>query len=92
MFDLNPIRALAATLRSRSAYRAVEVDVSSTAFAPVEPTRSIYIGTAGNLEVTMADGSKATFTNVAAGYHPLCVKIIHTTGDGTTATGIVALW
>lgn len=34
-------------------------------------TRCIYVGTSGDLELTMIDGSTATIKNAAVGYHPL---------------------
>lgn len=53
-------------------------------------TRALYVGTAGNLVVTLVgDSSSVTFSNVAAGYHPLRVKRVHATS--TTATGLIGL-
>jgi hypothetical protein len=53
-------------------------------------TRALYVGTGGNLSVILSgDTAAVTFTNVAAGYHPLRVKRLRATG--TTATGIVGL-
>lgn len=52
--------------------------------------RGVYVGTAGNLAVTMADGSSVTFVGVQAGsILPIKVKIIKDTG--TTASDIVVL-
>lgn len=53
----------------------------------VEPTLSLYIGTAGALKATMLDGSVVTYPALAAGRHPLRVSRVWATG--TTATGIV---
>ena len=50
-------------------------------------TRSLYIGSAGNLRVTMAGGMVANFANVAAGFAPLRVTRVHATG--TTASSII---
>lgn len=53
------------------------------------PTRGLFIGTAGNLSVEMANGT-VTFTGVAVGIFPIqCTRVNAT---GTTATNIVALW
>lgn len=58
---------------------------------PTKPTRGIYVGTGGNLVVTLAgDSSSITLTNVASGvYLPLNVARVHQTG--TSADNIVAL-
>ena len=54
-------------------------------------TRAIYIGGAGNIAVTMADGTAITFNALAVGVvHLLSVKQVKATG--TTATNIVALY
>jgi hypothetical protein len=53
-------------------------------------TRSIYIGSSGNVSVILAgDSSAVTFSNMAVGYHPLRVKRLRSTG--TTAGSIVGL-
>jgi hypothetical protein len=77
----------------------VELDApASKAFAitPNDSTdltttaRAIYVGTTGNLAVTLSgDSSSVTFTNVAAGYHPLRAKRVLATG--TTASGLIGL-
>lgn len=53
-------------------------------------TRGLYIGSGGNVVVTM-DSSNITFANVPAGtILPIeCSKVLAT---GTTASNIVALW
>lgn len=54
-------------------------------------TRGLYVGVAGNVAVTMADGTTITFNALTAGVvHPLSVKQVKATG--TTATNIVALY
>lgn len=56
----------------------------------IDPTKGIYVGTAGDLKVTMLDGTALTFTALAAGIvHPLTVVQVFSTG--TTAANIVAL-
>ena len=53
-------------------------------------TRAIHVGGAGDLRVTMKGGTTVTFSNLAAGWHPIRVARIHATG--TTATGLVGGW
>lgn len=51
----------------------------------------LYIGGTGDLVVEMANsGSAISFISAPAGYHPLQVNKVLSTG--TTATNIVALW
>lgn len=53
-------------------------------------TRAIYIGGAGNLSVSMVDGSSVTLTGLVAGMiYPLRLNQVFATG--TTATGLVGL-
>jgi len=45
-------------------------------------TRGLYLGVAGDLKVTMADGTVVTFANLAAGVvHSLAVKRVWSTGS-----------
>lgn len=53
-------------------------------------TRSVYVGGAGNLTVTMAGGGNATFNSVPAGT-VLPIRVSKVLATGTTATNIVAL-
>jgi hypothetical protein len=53
-------------------------------------TRGLYVSVAGALSVMMADGNVVVFPTAVAGYHPLQVQRVRTTG--TAATGIVALY
>lgn len=53
-------------------------------------SRGIWIGTAGDLRVTMKSGQTVTYPSLAAGWHPLRVSRVLATG--TTASGIVAAW
>lgn len=53
-------------------------------------TRNLYIGTGGDLRVTLLGGQTVTYLGVAAGDFPRRVKRVHTTG--TTATNIIAEW
>lgn len=53
-------------------------------------TRYLYVGTAGHVKVTFADGTTATLNNLIAGtLHPLRVNRVWSTG--TTALTIVGL-
>jgi len=53
------------------------------------PTRSLYVGTTGNISVEMLNGT-VVFTGVAVGILPIqCTRVNST---GTTASNIVALW
>jgi len=54
-------------------------------------TRFLFVGGAGNLTVTMADGVDCTFTGVAAST-TLKVQAKRVKSTGTTATNIVAMW
>jgi len=55
------------------------------------PTNAVYVGGAGNLSVTMADGSTLTFDGVTAGAM-LNIAITAVASSGTTATNILALY
>ena len=50
----------------------------------------IYVGTAGDLMVKMASGDIVTFTSIPAGFQPIHVLQVYSTG--TSADNIVALW
>lgn len=57
----------------------------------IDVTRSLYVGTAGNVAVEMKDGTEVTFTNVQDGsLLPLRVSKVKSTN--TTATNIIALY
>lgn len=54
-------------------------------------TRGIYLGSTGNLAVTMAGGEQITFVGLASGIiHPIRAKRIWATG--TTAANIIGAW
>lgn len=54
------------------------------------PPRSLYVGGAGDVAVTMFNGDAVTFSAVPAGtILPICVKQVKSTG--TTATLILGL-
>ena len=50
----------------------------------------LYIGTAGNLKVLTSGDDIVTYTTVAAGFFPVHVKKVFSTGTG--ASNIVANW
>jgi hypothetical protein len=56
----------------------------------LNPTRAIYVGVAGNLNVVMYDGTTAIFNALAAGMYPLSVTKVMATS--TTATNIIGLY
>lgn len=72
-------------------YKAVTITPNDSTDLANGPTRALFIGTAGTVVVTMADGNDVTFTGLSAGViHWLSVKRVKATG--TTATNIVALY
>lgn len=64
---------------------AAEVTASATALA--KTTRALYVGTEGNITVTMVGGQSVTFTAVPAG-SLLPLRVTHV----TAGTGVVAIW
>lgn len=70
------------------ARRAEAVTPNDTADLP-NFSRALYVGGAGDIQVTTVGGDTITLTN-ASGFLPLCVARVHATG--TIASGIVALW
>ena len=54
-----------------------------------EVSRSLYVGVAGNVKVTMRSGRVVTWPLIA-GWHPISVSRVWSTG--TTATGICAAY
>jgi len=72
-----------------AAKRAVNVIPSDSTVIPV--TRSLYLGTGGDIRVRMAeDQGVITFPNVAAGFFSVQVDQIYSTS--TTAADIIALY
>lgn len=53
-------------------------------------TRGIYIGVAGSVKVTMADGTVVTFSNVPTGIFPIGAARVWATG--TTATSLIGVY
>lgn len=85
----DPFAHSASTLES-PATEAAEVTPHDTNALATIP-RALYIGGAGDVEVTLVGGDKVTFTAVPVGtILPVRAKIVHATG--TTATAITAIW
>ena len=55
-----------------------------------EVTTAIYIGVAGDMQVTMLNGEVVLFSNFAVGWQPIRVRRVWNTN--TTAAKIVAVW
>lgn len=71
-----------------SAHGAVAVTPSDATVLPV--TRGLFIGTGGDVVVTMADGQVVTFANIAnATLLPIQVQQVRAS---TTATNVLALY
>ena len=51
----------------------------------------IYVGTAGNVKVTTAQGDTVTFTNVSSGAI-IPVQVLRVWSTGTTATNLVNIY
>ena len=72
-----------------AAHGAAAIVPNDSTVLPV--SRSLYIGTGGNIKVTMADGQAVTFSNVVGGsILPIQTQVIWSTG--TTASNILALY
>ncbi len=70
---------------AHSAVAVVPSDSSDLAFL----TRAVYVGSGGDLQVTMADGAVALFKSVSAGVLPIRCSRVHATN--TTAGDLLAL-
>lgn len=53
-------------------------------------SRAIYVGTGGDVSVTLVGGGQVVLRNVPPGFLPLRVARVHATG--TTAADILAVW
>ncbi|MFF2449377.1 hypothetical protein ACFVSW_20245 [Neobacillus sp. NPDC058068] len=73
-------------LNGSKAVKAVAIVPSDTVDIPV--TAGLYVGTGGDIKMTMSDGSVVTRKNVAGGVtHPWSIKRIW--AGGTTASDMV---
>lgn len=78
-------------IKGSSATKVVAVAPSDSTNLTNGATKGLYIGGAGNVSVTMADGNDVTFTALASGViHPISVLKVKATG--TTATSILAVY
>lgn len=78
-------------LTGSNATKAVVVTPNDSTDLPDGATKGIYVGGAGDVKATMADGSVVTFKSLSVGIvHPLSVKRVWSTA--TTATQIVAVY
>lgn len=75
------------TAPAREAAAIVPSDGNDLASLP----RAIFVGTAGDLAVTMAGGQSVTLRGVAAG-STLPIRVRRVLATGTTAADLVALW
>jgi len=72
-----------------AAHGAASVTPSDSAEIPI--TRSLFIGTNGNIKVTMADGQEITFINLTAGtIFP--IQVVKVWSTETTVTTVIALY
>ena len=67
----------------------VEVVVPSNAADLVSPSRALYVGVGGDVNVNMFDGSSATFVNVPSGTR-LDIRATRVFATGTTATNMIS--
>lgn len=59
--------------------------------ATIKTTRSVWVGSTGNLVVTMTSGNSATFNNVPNGTW-LPIQVTQVKATNTTASNIMALY
>ncbi len=71
------------------AFDGVQVTPSNSTDLPVT-SRALFIGSSGDLSVTMAGGTTLLLRNVPVGILPIRVSRVRATG--TTAADIVAVW
>lgn len=57
----------------------------------LQVTRALYVGTGGDIKVTMAYGDVVTFKNTMTGL-VLPIQVIKVWSTGTTASNIIALY
>jgi len=74
---------------SDPAHHAVAVTPNDKVDLPAVST-AMFIGTAGNLKVTMLGGESLTFNNIPVGWHP--IRVTRVWAANTTAANIIAVW
>lgn len=67
-------------------------DVSTASDVAVNTDIGLFVGGAGNVKVVGRDGVTATFAAAAGQYITGRFVTVKSTANGTTATGIVALY
>ena len=72
-----------------AAFKATAVTASDT--TEFTNTRGLYVGTGGDIAVTMVDGNACTFVSVPGGTI-LPVQVIQVLSTDTTASNIIALY
>lgn len=70
---------------------AITPDVPFAIGGIARQSKAIYVGTGGDVQVSMADGSMPIFPGVPSGFY-LYVYANSVIAAGTTASGMVAMW
>ena len=70
-------------------YNAAAITPNDGADLPIS-SRAVYVGTGGDLVVTLVGGSTVTLRNVPVGILPL--RVARVLATGTSAADLVAVW
>lgn len=82
---------LPTTLAGSNAINAVVVVPNDASDLVTNPTKGLYLGTGGDVKVTLHGGNTVTFVGLSAGViHPIAVKRVWATG--TNASNILAVY
>ena len=65
------------------------IDVSAVDQTLTQPG-ALYVGSAGDVKVDMADGETLTFANLQVGFHPIIITKVY--NADTTASSMMAVW
>lgn len=79
-----------ARAQTAPAYRLAPVTPSDATDLPGGTSRGLFVGRGGDLHVMDSTGGIVLLTSLDCQYHPVCVRRVLV--DGTTASGIVALY
>ena len=78
---------------TKAGYTANDMAAGAVAVTPSDSTAvefyGLYIGTTGNVKVTMLNGDVVTFSTVPVGFMPIAVKLVWSAN--TTASNIIGL-
>lgn len=85
----DPFETLTPGLEAPGSYVTPVTPDDNTDLATV--SRALYVGTGGNIALTLVGGSTATFTNVQDGA-VLPLRVSRVLNAGTSASDILALW